>query len=132
MQEQAEQLKSRTLESEQEHRAVEHRRRPAAASPPVRHKYKFQDSANMEAPEPGRNGSVKNLHRRSKSEGISLSSDLPPEQRQFSQVLPPPYRRKLFQELNVDDTQGSSVKKRKLYLELNVAAQGYGISEKGL
>ncbi|VFQ80532.1 unnamed protein product [Cuscuta campestris] len=73
----------------------------------------------MEAPEPGRNGSVKNLHCRSKSEG-SLSSDLPPEQRQ------------LFQELNVDDTlvndtQGSSVKKRKLYLELNVAAQEWTV-----
>ncbi|VFQ71272.1 unnamed protein product [Cuscuta campestris] len=42
--EQAEQLKSRTLESEQEHRAVEHCRRSAAASLPVRHKYKFQQN----------------------------------------------------------------------------------------
>ncbi|VFQ59038.1 unnamed protein product [Cuscuta campestris] len=64
-------------------------------------------------------------HRRTKSQE-SLPLELPPEQRHLFQALTSK-KRKLFQELNLDDINDSSTKKRKVLRELNVEAQGWTV-----
>ncbi|VFQ96301.1 unnamed protein product [Cuscuta campestris] len=61
-------------------------------------------------------------HRPTKSQE-SLPLDLPPEQRHLFEALTSK-KRKLFQELNLDDTNDSSTKKGKILCEQNVEAQG--------
>ncbi|VFQ80505.1 unnamed protein product [Cuscuta campestris] len=68
----------------------------------------------MEAAQPVLKGAFKKHLRRSQSEG-SLFLDLPPDS---------PEQTLLSQELNVDETQGSFSKRRKLFLEPNAATKG--------